>query len=91
VTDETARPVSRIQRTLAFVIGGLVVISVLAIVAIIAGTWLGAGPAQGSGEGLWPTIFFVPLIALPVAFALMVVLLLVSLAGRRKQNHEPRL
>jgi TRAP-type C4-dicarboxylate transport system permease small subunit len=91
VTDETAHPVSRIQRTLAFVIGGLVVISVLAIVAIIAGTWLGAGAAQGSGEGLWPAVFFVPLLALPAAFLLMIALLLVSMLGRRRHNHESQL
>ncbi|WP_308465874.1 hypothetical protein [Rathayibacter soli] len=88
MTSETPQPVSRAQRTLAFVIGGLVVISLFAIFAIIIGTWLGAGPAQGSGEGIWPTVFFIPLIALPMAFILIIILLTVSMVRRNKQNRE---
>ncbi|MEO8907413.1 MAG: hypothetical protein ABI310_04980 [Microbacteriaceae bacterium] len=90
MTTETPQPVSRAQRTLAFVIGGLVVISLLAIFAIIIGTWLGAGPAQGSGQGIWPTVFFIPLIALPVAFVLIIILLTVSMIGRGRQNRETK-
>ncbi|HEY5222563.1 MAG TPA: hypothetical protein VIJ18_05890 [Microbacteriaceae bacterium] len=90
MTIETPPPVSRAQRTLAFVIGGLVVISLLAILAIIIGTWLGAGGAQGSGQGIWPTVFFIPLIALPMAFVLIIILLAVSMIARSKQNRESK-
>ncbi|TAM66501.1 MAG: hypothetical protein EPN48_15645 [Microbacteriaceae bacterium] len=90
MTIETPPPVSRAQRTLAFVIGGLVVISLLAIFAIIIGTWLGAGAAQGSGQGIWPTVFFIPLIALPIAFILIIILLTVSMVARSRQNRESK-
>lgn len=88
MTDETPRPASRLQRVLAYIIGGLVILSVAAIVAVIMGTWLGAGGDQGAGKGIWPAVFFTPLIGLPVAFVLMIILLVVSLIGRGRQNRE---
>lgn len=74
------------QRILAFTIAGLVIVSLVAIFAIILGTWLGAGAAQGSGQGIWPTVIVLPLIALPVAFVLMIVLLVSSLIFRSRLN-----
>lgn len=83
---QTPRPVSRVQRILAYIIAALVVLSLVAIAALIAGYALGAAAAQGTGQGIWPTVMFIPMIGLPVAFVLILVLLGISLIGRGKTN-----
>ncbi|GAB3801520.1 hypothetical protein GCM10028798_17580 [Humibacter antri] len=88
MTDETPRPVSRMQRMLAFIAAGLVILSIVCFFVLIIGTWLGAGPAQASGRGIWPTVELLPLAALPIAFVLIIVLLVVSLFGRSRQNRK---
>jgi len=86
VTETTSQPASRLQRTLAFTAAGLVIVSIVCFFVLMIGTWLGAGPAQGSGKGIWPTIELLPLAALPLAFVLIIVLLVVNLVSRSKQN-----
>ena len=88
MTDETSQPASRVQRILAFVGAGLIVLSITCFFVLMIGTWLGAGPAQGSGKGIWPTVELLPLIALPLAFVLIIVLLVVSLVSRSRQNRK---
>jgi len=63
-----------------------VALSLIAIAALIAGYALGAAAAQGSGQGIWPTVMFVPMIGLPVALVLIIVLLIISMVGRSKSN-----
>ncbi|WP_033371778.1 hypothetical protein [Humibacter albus] len=84
----TPQPVSRLQRALAFIAAGLVILSLACFFVLMIGTWLGAGPAQGSGEGIWPTVELLPLAALPLAFVLIIVLLVVSIVGRSRQNRK---
>jgi len=88
VTQQTPPAPSRLQRTLAFIIAGLFILSVLAIVAIIAGTAMGAFAAQGSGSGIWPTVFFIPLIGLPIAFVLLIVVLIDNFRQRSRANRN---
>lgn len=76
------------QRTLAFVAAGLVILSIVCFFVLIIGTWLGAGPDQGSGKGVWPTVELLPLAALPLAFVLIIVLLVMNLVGRSRQNRK---
>ena len=89
MTDETSQPASRLQRTLAFTAAGLVIVSIVCFFVLMIGTWLGAGPSQGSGKGIWPTVELLPLIALPIALVLIIVLLVVSLISRSRQNRTP--
>lgn len=63
---------------------GLVVASVIAFLAIIVATQLGAGADDGFSHGLWPTILMLPLFALPVAFVLLVVLLIRGVSRRSR-------
>ncbi|WP_243062621.1 hypothetical protein [Humibacter sp. RRB41] len=86
MTETTSQPASRLQRTLAFTAAGLVIISIVCFFVLIIGTWLGAGPSQGSGKGIWPTVELLPLIALPLALVMIIVLLIVSLVSRSRQN-----
>jgi TRAP-type C4-dicarboxylate transport system permease small subunit len=88
MTDETPQPTMRVQRVLAYSAAGLVILSLLCFFTLIIGTWLGAGPAQGSGKGVWPTVELLPLVALPVAMVLIIVLLVVSMVARSKQNRQ---
>jgi TRAP-type C4-dicarboxylate transport system permease small subunit len=88
VTDETPQTTSRAQRVLAFTAAGLVILSIACFFALMIGTWAGAGPDQSSGRGIWPTVELLPLAALPLAFVLIIVLLVVSLVSRSKQNRR---
>jgi hypothetical protein len=88
VTDETPQPTSRVQRALAFIAAGLVILSIVCFFVLMIGTWLGAGADQGSGKGIWPTIELLPLGALPLAFVLIIALLAVNLVGRSRQNRK---
>ncbi len=56
--------------------------SILAFIAIIIGTALGAGNDGGLGKGVWPVVYILPAIGLPIGFVLIIVLL-VTTAVRR--------
>jgi uncharacterized membrane protein len=86
VTQQTPPPASRLQRILSYIIAALVIVSLVCIAAILIGTAAGQFAQQGSGEGLWPTVFLFPLVALPVAFVLIIVLLIVSARRNRAAN-----
>jgi TRAP-type C4-dicarboxylate transport system permease small subunit len=76
------------QRTLAYIAAGLVILSIACFFVLMIGTWLGAGPDQGSGKGIWPTVELLPLGALPLAFVLVLIVLAVNMVGRSKQNRK---
>jgi H+/Cl- antiporter ClcA len=72
---------SRAQRILAYVFGGLIVVTVIAFFAIVLGQIVGPD-AGGFDSGIWPAVFLTPLIALPAA--LLVLLTLIALIARRR-------
>jgi uncharacterized membrane protein len=86
VAKQPAQPApisdNRRERVLAYMVIATVGLSILAILGIILGTALGAGSDNGFGQGMWPTIFVLPIIALPIGFVLMMVLIVIS--GRRR-------
>lgn len=84
MTQQTPAPASRVQRILSYIIAALVIVSLVCIAAILIGTAVGGFAEQGSGEGLWPAVFVFPLIALPIAFVLIIVLIVV--VGRQRSN-----
>ncbi|MGH1549212.1 hypothetical protein ACRAWB_08580 [Leifsonia poae] len=86
MTQQTPPPASRLQRILAYIIAAFVIVSLVCIAAILIGTATGQFAQQGSGQGLWPTVFFFPLVALPIAFVLIIVLLIVSARRNRAAN-----
>ncbi|MHA7985721.1 hypothetical protein ACX9R5_07925 [Rathayibacter sp. CAU 1779] len=88
MTEQTPQPVSRAQRTLAFIGAGLVILSIVCFLVLMIGTWLGAGPDQGSGKGIWPTVELLPLVALPLAFLCIVAVLIMSVVARSRQNRK---
>jgi TRAP-type C4-dicarboxylate transport system permease small subunit len=76
-------PVRRIDRILAFVSLGLAIVAILCFFAVILARPLGVTDFT---QGLWPTILVFPLIALPIAFILIVVLLIMSFVRRARAN-----
>ncbi|PZU48768.1 MAG: multidrug ABC transporter ATPase [Microbacterium sp.] len=70
-------PVRRIDRILAFMSLGLLVLSVVSFLAIIIGTWAGMKQAD-FGAGLWPAVGAVVYIAPIVAFLLLMTVLIMT-------------
>jgi hypothetical protein len=61
-----------------------VLLSIASFFAIVIGTWAGAGADGGFGTGVWPAIFVLPLIGLPIAM-LLIIGLVVRVAVRRSR------
>lgn len=76
--------INRIERGLAFGIVFFVGLALICFVAVIVGTSLGAGANDGFSHGLWPTVFFIQYFGMPLAF-LLIVALLISNAMRRSR------
>ena len=76
-------PVSenRLERVLAYMILGIVALSLICFIAIIVATATGMSQ-EDFAEGLWPTVSLLPLVGLPLGMVLIVVLLLVSVRRR---------
>ena len=79
-TDDV--PVRRIDRVLAFVSLGLLALSVVCFFAIIIGSTTGADLASG----VWPVVSVTVLIAPPVAFVALLVVLIMSFIRRARAN-----
>lgn len=76
-------PVRRIDRILAFMSLGLVLLSVICFFATMLGTPLGV---TDYSTGIWPVVVIVPIIALPLAFVLILTLLIMSFVRRARAN-----
>jgi uncharacterized membrane protein len=87
----TPAPISdtRRERLLAFMVVGMVGLSVLAIFAIILGTAMGAGFDNGFSQGIWPTVFLLPVIALPIGILMMIVLMVTTMRRRAREAQTP--
>jgi len=75
-------PVRRIDRILAYMSFGLLVLSIVCFVAIMIGS-AGGGDMR---EGIWPTVGALVWFAPPVAFILLIALLIMSFARRARAN-----
>lgn len=86
MANDTAVPLNRIERVLAFMIGSVAAVSILAIVAVLVANLSGAT----LGDGLWPAVSLLPFVGLPLAFVLIVVFLVVSTTRRRRLGRDAR-
>ncbi|PRY67182.1 hypothetical protein B0I08_10776 [Glaciihabitans tibetensis] len=64
---------------------GTVGLSLVAFFAIAIGIGTGAAADDGFSRGIWPTVVILPLIALPIGFLLMIVLLVLSTIRRNRE------
>ncbi|MFV0319511.1 MAG: multidrug ABC transporter ATPase [Microbacterium sp.] len=76
-------PVRRIDRILAYMSLGLIVLSIVCFFVVIAARPLGVTDFSG---GLWPTITVLPLVGLPIAFLMIVALLIMNIVRRNRAN-----
>lgn len=76
-------PVRRLDRILAFMSLGLAVVSIGCFFAIMI-----ARPAGVTdfSQGVWPVIAVLPLIALPLAFLMILALLIMTFVRRARAN-----
>ena len=70
---------NRTERTLTFIIAGIIVVSVLSIAALLIAKASGAVIAGA----LWATVVVLPLIGLPIAMILGIVLVVLFVRHRR--------
>lgn len=72
---------NRVERTLAYMVAGIIVLSLAAFIALIIATGMGLGRDDFT-SGIWPAVTVLPLIGLPIGFVLIIVLLVVSAVRR---------
>lgn len=78
-------PVRRADRVLAYMALGLTLLSIVCFFAVILARPLGV---TDFSAGLWPAVVVLPLLALPVAFVLIVALLIMTFVRRARANRE---
>ncbi|GAB3607513.1 hypothetical protein GCM10027413_29220 [Conyzicola nivalis] len=81
MAKNTAVDVNRNERIIAYMLASAIGLSVLAIIAILAGTGLGV---RDFDEGIWPVIIILPNIGFPIGILLLIALVIVS--ARRKSR-----
>lgn len=68
----------RAERILAYMFVAIVGLSILAFIAVMIGTATGAGANDGFSQGIWPLVIMLPWFGLPIAFLLLIALLIVN-------------
>lgn len=68
----------RAERILAYMFVGTVGLSIAAFLAVMFGTLAGAGANDGFSRGIWPAVIMLPWFGLPIAFLLLIALLIVN-------------
>ncbi|MBZ4488165.1 multidrug ABC transporter ATPase [Microbacterium sp. cx-55] len=82
-TDDV--PVRRIDRILAFISLGLLILSVACFLAIMIATATGSDH-EDFGTGIWPVVGVIVYIAPPLAFVAMVALIIMAFTRRARAN-----
>ncbi|WP_258068102.1 hypothetical protein [Rathayibacter sp. AY1A2] len=75
--------VGRAERTLAYMFIAIIVVTVLAFLAILVAPALGIREYAGP---FWQFVFAVPLVGLPIAFLMMIAMLIAGVRRRRAQS-----
>ena len=84
MANDTPVPLNRIERILRNMIASAAGLSIVAIIATIV-----AGFARiDVNQGIWPVVVVLPFIGLTLAFALIIVFLIVSIVRRRRLAKE---
>ncbi|WP_435746491.1 multidrug ABC transporter ATPase [Microbacterium sp. PMB16] len=86
--SEPEVPVRRLDRFLAFTALGIAAASVVCFFAIIIGTAVGMDQAAFGG-GAWPLIAAIPFWGLPVAFLMIIALLVMSFIRKGRAASRP--
>ena len=76
----------RAERILASMFVGVIGLSIAAFLAVMFGTLAGAAADDGFSRGVWPLVIMVPWFGLPLAFLLLIVLLIVNGIRRTRSS-----
>ena len=76
----------RTERILAYMFVAVVGASIAAFLAIMIATFSGAGADDGFSQGVWPVVIMLPWFGLPIAFLLLIVLLIVNGVRRARAS-----
>ena len=76
----------RAERILAYMFVGVVGVSILSFLAVMLGTFAGAGANDGFSQGVWPAVLMLPWFGLPLAFLLLIALLIVNGVRRARES-----
>jgi hypothetical protein len=72
---------SRVERSLAYMVAAIILMSIGSLFAVLVGVNSGL-TGDDFAQGVWPTVVILPLIGLPIGFMLIIVLLVVSAVRR---------
>ncbi|WP_022889915.1 hypothetical protein [Agromyces italicus] len=75
----------RAERILAVMFATIVGLSIVAFFVVMIGTASGAAADDGFSHGAWPFIIMLPWFGLPIAFLLLIVLLIVNSVRRSRE------
>ena len=84
VAKETSVTIHRNERVLAFMIAGIVGLSILAFLTVIIATASGLPGNQFTG-GFWQAVALLPGVGLPIGFLLIIVLIIISGLRRSRE------
>jgi hypothetical protein len=88
VTTQTPHDPGRLEKILAYMVAGVVGVSILAFLAVIIGTALGVGDNDGFSQGIWPAVLTLPLFGLPLGFLLVIALMIISGLRRAREARQ---
>lgn len=86
MANDTAVPLNRIERVLAFMIGSTAGVSILAIIAVFVGNLAGSSLE----DGVWPFVSVLPLVGLSLAFVLILAFTIVRIIRTRRAAGDGR-
>jgi uncharacterized membrane protein len=87
VAKETPASTYRNERLLVFMALAIIIISIIAIFAVLIAGGVGLTKAQAQ-EGIWPTVTLLPLVGLPIGFILIFVLIITNMRRRSRESRE---
>ena len=73
------------ERVLAFMVASSIGLSIIAFLATIIATAVGV---RDFGSGIWPVVFVLPLVGLPIGLVLIIVLIIVSGVRRGREARD---
>jgi hypothetical protein len=88
VTTQTPHDSGRLEKILAYMVAGVVGVSILSFLAVILGTAAGVGDNDGFSQGIWPAVLTLPLFGLPLGFLLIIALMILSGLRRAREARQ---
>ena len=87
--DAEPSGITRVERILAYMVAGVVAVSILCFFAVLIGGLMGQAAAQAAGTGPWVLVIMFPYFGLPLGMVLVIALVIVS-SIRRKRDIQQR-